>query len=195
MLYIISGLPRSGTSMLMRMLEAGGIEILKDDIRQPDADNPKGYYEFEPVKDLAKDASWIKDIDDKGVKVISYLLPYLPPDRSYRLLFVLRPIEEILESQRKMLERADAPFDDAAQENLAFKFKDHLYKIRLWIARQPNINCMFIKYFDIINKPYDWAQKIATFLGLECDPHSMASVVDPDLYRNRKEHIDNETYE
>ena len=185
MLYIVSGLPRSGTSMLMRMLEAAEIEILTDNRRQPDTDNPEGYYEYEPVKNLSEDASWIKAVDNKGIKVISHLLPYLPADKPYKLLFILRPIEEILESQKKMLERGGEVFDEPSQKRLAFKFQDHLYKIRLWIARQPNMNCLFIKYFDVINTPLDCARQIAHFLEVECDPRAMAGVVDPALYRNR----------
>ena len=187
MLYIVSGLPRSGTSMLMRMLEAGKIEILSDEIRQPDIDNPKGYYEYEPVKNLADDASWIKNIDNRGIKIISHLLPYLPADRSYKLLFILRPIEEILISQKKMLEHSKEPLDDAKQKRMTLKFQDHLYQIRLWIARQPNIDCLFFKYIDIINEPLGCAQKISAFLDNQCDPHLMADVVDPGLYRNRIE--------
>ena len=193
MLYIIFGLPRSGTSMLMRMLEATEIEVLTDSVRQPDTDNPKGYYEYEPVKNLPQDASWIKSVDNKGIKVISHLLPYLPADNLYKLLFLLRPIEEILESQKKMLERGGELFDELSQKRLAFKFRDHLYKIRLWIARQPNMNCLFIKYFDVINAPLHCARQISSFLEVECDPHSMASVVDPALYRNRIQQINDAT--
>ena len=187
MLYIVSGLPRSGTSMLMHMLDAGGIEVLTDNKRQPDPDNPKGYYEYEPVKNLSKDASWIKDIDGKGLKIISHLLPYLPQDNFYRTVFILRSLEEILESQRKMLERRNEVFDDTAQKHLALKFRDHLYQIRLWIARQAHINCLFIKYTDIIDDPVKCAQSISRFFGVDCDLRAMASVVDPTLYRNRVE--------
>src|SRR6056297_1410858 len=121
MIYIVSGLPRSGTSMLMKMLEAGGIEILTDHRRSPDTDNPKGYYEYEPVKDLAADASWLRETEEKGIKVISHLLPYLPNDQNYKVLFILRPIEEIMASQAKMLKhRGDSP-DAAGQDKLARK--------------------------------------------------------------------------
>lgn len=185
MIYIVSGLPRSGTSMVMKMIEAGGLDILTDHLRKPDTDNPKGYCEYEPVKALAKNAQWVYDVDEKGIKVISHLLPYLPADLEYKVLFVLRPIEEILASQAKMLERRGEPIDGRAEPALARKFRDHLYSVRLWIARQAHMECLFLKYGDIIAAPLEKAVQIAAFLGRPCDVEAMASVVDSRLYRNK----------
>jgi hypothetical protein len=101
---IVSGLPRSGTSMMMKMIEAGGIPPLTDAIRAADEDNPKGYYEFERVKQMDKgDVAWVADAPGKSVKVISALLKHLPPGYDYRVIFVQRNMAEILASQRKML--------------------------------------------------------------------------------------------
>src|SRR5512139_2049136 len=104
---IVSGLPRSGTSMLMKMLEAGGVPLVTDGVRTPDEDNPKGYYEVERVKDLAneQDKTWLRQSKGKGLKVISYLLKSLPADVNYKVVFIRREIEEVLASQKKMLDR------------------------------------------------------------------------------------------
>ncbi|MDZ7833036.1 MAG: sulfotransferase domain-containing protein [Desulfobacterales bacterium] len=185
MIYIVSGLPRSGTSMLMKMLEAGGIEILTDYRRTADVDNPKGYFEYEAIKKLAEDAEWINHIEAKGIKVISHLLPYLPRTQSYKVLFVLRPIEEVMLSQARMLERTGDTAGLEDQDKLARKFKDHLYTIRLWIAKQAHMECLFIKYRDIINAPQEYAEKISAFIQVPCNIQAMADVVDSRLYRNK----------
>ena len=104
MITIVSGLPRSGTSMMMQMLKQGGIEILTDKIRQNDVNNPRGYYELEKVKELPKDNTWLPEAEGKGVKIIVQLLQYLLPGFEYRIIFMQRDIKEILRSQKKMLE-------------------------------------------------------------------------------------------
>ena len=111
---VVSGLPRSGTSMMMKMLDAGGMEILSDEVRKADEDNPKGYYEFEKVKELEKDASWMGQAAGKAVKIISALLMHLPEEYSYRIIFMRRKMEEILKSQEQMLIRRDEPTDDVS---------------------------------------------------------------------------------
>src|SRR6516162_10352886 len=101
---IVSGLPRSGTSMMMRMLEAGGMPILSDNIRRADADNPNGYYEFEPVKHLSQDSSWLRDAYGKAVKMVYRLLYELPLEHKYKVLMINRRIEEVVASQDAMLQ-------------------------------------------------------------------------------------------
>ena len=187
MLYIVSGLPRSGTSMLMKMLAAGGMDILTDDRREADDDNPKGYFEYEPVMNLAQDASWVEDWDQKVIKVISHLLPYLPSHRPYKVIFVLRPLQEILISQQRMLQRKGQVSSYPRQDRMYAKFSNHLFDIRLWLARQAHFDSLFVNYPDIVASPLDWAARISEFVGGDCDLQHMAETVDPRLYRNRKE--------
>jgi hypothetical protein len=116
---IVSGLPRSGTSLMMQMLEAGGMDILTDGIRKIDKNNPWGYYEFEKVKNLGKDNSWLNLCNGKVVKIISILLYDLPTDRKYNVIFMKRNLQEVLASQRKMLDNLQLVEDNQADEKLA----------------------------------------------------------------------------
>jgi broad-specificity NMP kinase len=183
---IVSGLPRSGTSMMMKMLEAGGIPPLTDAIRSADEDNPKGYFEFERVKKLDKgDTAWLAEANGKSIKVISALLKHLPPTQQYRVIFVQRHMPEILASQRKMLhnrgEDADK-MDDAAMAEL---FGKHLQQTEQWLAEQANFRTLYLHYSDIIADPEKAAGQINAFLGGQLDVAGMATAVDPHLYRNR----------
>jgi hypothetical protein len=185
---VVSGLPRSGTSMLMKMLDAGGIPPLTDEIRSADADNPKGYYEFERVKQMDKgDTAWVPEARGKAVKVISALLKHLPEGYPYRVIFVRREMAEILASQRKMLvRRGEDPTktDDAQMSEL---FAKHLRQVESWLQSQPNFQTLYVHYSDILADPVTQAQKINAFLGGSLDAEAMVGVVDPELYRNRQE--------
>ncbi len=184
---VVSGLPRSGTSMMMKMIEAGGIPPLTDNIRSADNDNPKGYYEFERVKKLDKgDIDWVSDAVGKSIKVISALLKYLPPNYEYRIVFIRRNMPEILASQRKMLiHRGEDPtaMDDAQMSAL---FEKHLQQVETWLAAQPNMAVLYCHYSDVLAAPEAEAQKINQFLGGQLDVRAMATAVDPNLYRNRQ---------
>jgi hypothetical protein len=184
---IVSGLPRSGTSMMMKMLEAGGIPPLTDELRAADIDNPKGYYEFERVKQLDKgDTAWLSEARGKAVKIISYLLQYLPAGQQYRVVFVRRDIPEILASQRKMIiNRGEDPdqMDDTQVEAL---FKKHLAGIESWLAKQPHVRVLYPRYADMLANPLPEIGRINDFLGGKLDTQAMAAVVDPNLYRNRQ---------
>ena len=183
---IISGLPRSGTSMMMKMLEAGGMTILTDGIREADADNPRGYYEFERVKQLPKgDQEWLDEAEGKVVKVISALLEYLPPDHSYKVIFMHRQLTEILASQKKMLVRRGEPTDKTSDEKLAELFEKHLRKVTAWLATRPNISVLDVDYNRLLDDPRPYAQQVNSFLGNMLDVEKMVGVVDPSLYRNR----------
>ena len=186
MIYVVSGLPRSGTSMMMKMLNAGGMETVTDQARQPDPDNPDGYFEYAPVKNLAVDAGFIRDIHGKAIKVVSPLLRFLPRDQTYKILFMLRPLEEIMLSQEKMLMRKGETASSESQARLQKKFQDHLYDIRLWIARQPFLDCLFVSYPETVADPPAAAGSIVKFLSAPCDAKNMAAVVAPQLYRNRE---------
>ncbi|NOX61691.1 MAG: sulfotransferase family protein [Chloroflexi bacterium] len=182
---IVSGLPRSGTSMMMKMLEAGGLELMTDGLREADADNPKGYYEYERVKRLDKgDTAWVAEADGKAVKVISALLEHLPPGYQYRVLFMNRRMEEVLASQRKMLERRGER-SDIDDEKLGELLAKHVRKVKAWLAVQPNFMVLDLDYNRMLLEPMPYAERINAFLDGILDEKRMVGVVDPSLYRNR----------
>ena len=184
---IVSGLPRSGTSMMMKMLEAGGIPPLTDKIRTPDEDNPKGYYEFERVKKLDKgDTAWLPEAQGKAVKVISALLKHLPDGYTYRVLFMRRKLEEVLASQKQMLIRRGEPTDRVSDEELAAMFRKHLRHIEAWAQARPNVHWLDVSYNDLLANPRPEITRINRFLGGGLDEQKMAVVVDPTLYRQRR---------
>ena len=185
-IVVISGLPRSGTSMLMKMLEAGGVPILTDGIRTADEDNPKGYYEVERVKDLAQetDRTWLAEARGKGIKVISFLLKSLPSEFNYRVVFIRRDIEEVLASQKKMLARRGEA-DDTPPERMREHFADDLWRARYQLTHQPWFEMLEIHSTAVLSHPREGARQISDFLGGSLDIEAMAAVVDPDLYRNR----------
>ena len=184
---IVSGLPRSGTSMMMKMLEAGGIPPYTDHIRTPDDDNPKGYYEFERVKKLPEgDTAWLPDAKGKAVKVISALLEHLPTKYSYRVLFMQRKMEEILASQTQMLIRSGQPTDKVGDDQLAEMYEKHLAKVNSWLAAQANFSVIYLDYNQLLIDPEKNAAQVNEFLGGELNPRDMAAIVDANLYRQRK---------
>jgi hypothetical protein len=185
-IVIVSGLPRSGTSMMMKMLEAGGIMPLTDKIREADTDNPKGYYEFERVKQLDKgDTAWLPDAQGKVVKIISALLKHLPADYEYRIIFMRRNMPEILASQRKMLIRRGEDADNMNDETMTSLFEKHLKSTMQWIESQPNVSVLYVHYSDMLADPIPQIKKINEFVGSRLNETAMTTVVDPNLYRNR----------
>ena len=186
-IIIVSGLPRSGTSMMMKMLEAGGIAPYTDNIRTADEDNPKGYYEFERVKKLPDgDNEWLPDARGKAVKVISALLEHLPAEYNYRVLFMQRKMEEILASQKQMLIRNGEPADSVSDEQLAEMFTKHQAKVNAWLANQPNFSVIYMDYNQMLAEPAKYANQANELLGGIMEPQAMAAVVDANLYRQRK---------
>jgi len=186
-IYVVSGLPRSGTSMMMKMLEAGGIDPLTDKIRTADEDNPKGYYEFERVKKLDKgDTAWVADARGKSVKVISALLKHLPNDYQYKVIFMRRKTEEILASQKQMLIRRGEPTDRVSDEELASYFAKHLQTTERWLKAQNNVDVLYVSYNEVMENPTEPAEKVNAFLGGILDTKAMTNMVDPKLYRQKK---------
>jgi hypothetical protein len=184
---VVSGLPRSGTSMMMKMLDEGGLPPLTDGIRSADKDNPKGYYEFERVKKLVDgDTGWVAQAQGKAVKVIAALVQYLPPDYAYKMIFMQRNMDEILSSQRQMLIRRGEPTDTVDDGELGTLFQKHLDQVTAWIALQPNIDSLYINYNEVMADPGRHAQTISQFLGGTLDAEKMAQVIDPSLYRQRE---------
>lgn len=184
-IIVVSGLPRSGTSMMMKMLAEGGLSIITDEIRNADEDNPNGYYEFEPVKQLTDGQfTWLANANGKVVKIISALLEYLPGNYHYKVIFMERAIKEILASQQKMLARRNEKsiITDAEMQK---QFEEHLKAIKYWLARQPNIDVIYVEYNKMIANPGEYSAKIADFLGVPVDVEKMNSVPNERLYRNR----------
>ncbi len=185
-IVIVSGLPRSGTSMMMKMLEAGGLPPLTDNLRAADEDNPKGYYEFERVKQLPKgDVAWLPEAQGKVVKVIAALLPYLPDSYHYRVIFMQRAMAEVLASQRQMLIRRGEDPDKIPDDALAKLFEKHLKKVNDWVVRQPHVARLDVNYNDMLKNPQPFIGQINTFLGNQLNTAQMAMVVDPALHRQR----------
>ena len=183
---VVSGLPRSGTSMMMKMLEAGGLSLLTDHIRTPDEDNPRGYYEFERVKQLPKgDVLWVAEAVGRAVKVISALLEHLPPTYHYKVIFMNRNLQEVLASQRKMLLRRGEDPDRIDEEEMARLFTKHLRQVKKWLAQQPHMEVLEVDYNRMLQDPAPYVREINRFLGGWLDESAMIRVVDPSLYRNR----------
>lgn len=181
---IVSGLPRSGTSMMMKMLEAGGMPILTDNVRAADEDNPKGYYEFERVKKIEHDTAWLPEAQGKVVKLISALLRHLPRQYRYKIIFMRREMAEVLASQRQMLVRRGRPAD-GDDAKMAEVFERHLRDVDVWLRQQPNMEVLYVSYNEMIAQPLAPAQRVAAFLDDAVQPEAMVRVVDQSLHRQR----------
>jgi hypothetical protein len=183
---VVSGVPRSGTSLMMQMLEAGGMPILTDRIRTANDDNPLGYYEYEPVKALSKgQAEWLPLAQGKVVKVITALLEYLPVGYDYRLVMMHRQMDEVVVSQRRMLEHRGEPQTAATDDKLADMLARHLAKVEGWLARQPNFTRVTVDYNQLVADPLPPVLAVNQLLGGRLDTERMCAVVQPSLYRNR----------
>lgn len=182
---IVSGLPRSGTSLMMSMLEAGGMDVLTDEIRTPDEDNPKGYYEFERVRQIEHDQAWLVDAKGRAVKMIAELLKYLPPGYTYKVIFMRRTMKEILASQKRMLVRRGEPTEKVSDEEMAAMFQRYLNRVEAWLADQPNIEVMYVSYNRLLDDPTVQLDNVNQFLGGALDVEQMIRVIEPSLYRQR----------
>ena len=188
-IIVVSGLPRSGTSMAMRMLEAGGVPILTDRVRAADDDNPRGYFEFEPVKHLhtGTDPAWLDSAAGQAVKIISFLLTWLPESYDYRVLFMRRDLGEVVASQETMLERrgeTTAVSGKSAAET-AQLYAAHLAQVERFLARRVCFTTLDVEYRAALATPRAQAERIATFLDARLDVAAMAAAVDPALHRQR----------
>lgn len=181
-LVVVSGIPRSGTSLLMQMLQAGGMEILADQKREPDRNNPKGYLEFEAVKRLAKDNSCLQGQTGKAVKVISHLLKYLPDgEQKYKIIFINREMNEIIKSQRRMLRKDEKKYSKA----LIKAFLKELKVVKKWVKREPDKELINVQFKSIIKNPMKEIEKIIQFLEVPLDKKKMKEAVEPSLYRSK----------
>jgi len=183
---IVTGLPRSGTSVMMQAIEAGGIPALTDNIRAADEDNPKGYYEYEPVKKTREDPSWLKNARGKVVKMVYRLLYDLPEKYEYRVVFMQRNLEEILASQKIMLRHRKQRGARLPDEQMAGLFQTEINKFERWIAGRKAFSMLSVNYNQMIESPRKQCQRVNKFLGGGLDIDEMIFVVDPSLYRNRR---------
>ena len=183
---IVSGLPRSGTSLMMQMLRAGGMQLLTDGRRAPDEHNPRGYFEHEGVKHSRNDLSWLEEAGGKVVKVVHLLLQYLPANRDYRVIFMQRDLEEVIVSQRVMLQQQGRPAAAMTDAALADVFKNQLATMRQWLADRPNFRVLYVNHRDVIDRPEEMAKHLNFFLDGNLLVAGMAAAVDPALYRRRK---------
>jgi hypothetical protein len=184
---VVSGLPRSGTSMMMKMLEAGGMPVLTDRERVADTDNPRGYYEFERVKKLPQgEVGWLDEAAGRAVKIVSALLRWLPDGRPYRVVFMDRDLDEVLASQRRMLENRIGGHDGAEDDRLRETFRRHLADVDHWFEGRQDLRVHHVKHRQLLNDPERELRPVVDFLGGNLDLQRMAAVVDPTLYRQRR---------
>jgi hypothetical protein len=186
-IVVVSGLPRSGTSMAMAMLEAGGLTVMTDGLRRADTSNPKGYYELERVKalDKAGDHAWLAEARGQAVKIISFLLTYLPESYDYQVIFMRRDLDEIVASQNAMLE-ARGEARGAEDDRVKALYVDHLAQVERFLTRRSCFSTLSLDYASVLAQPREQAARIQHFLGGSLDVAKMAAVTDSALYRNRR---------
>jgi hypothetical protein len=185
MIAIVSGLPRSGTSLMMQMLAAGGMPVLSDGERRADTDNPRGYLEWERIKTLPKDPGCIAEAEGKVVKVISQLLLSLPAGHDYRIIFMQRPLPEVLKSQDEMLRRRGSNHKGGDTSAIGAAFQRHLIEVDKWFAARSNTVLLRLAYHDVLRAPRAAAEAVAGFLQVPLNVEAMTAQVDASLYRNR----------
>ena len=185
LITIVSGLPRSGTSMMMQALKNGGMEILSDNIRRADENNPKGYWEYEKVKTLPNENRWLLQADGKAVKIIAQLLRYIPLNARYKVIFMERNLDEILASQEKMLLRMGKSADGDSML-LKAAFTRQLRDIKAWLQKAPNIETFYLNYGETVKNPQPYMESVRAFLGADLDISAMAAGIDATLYREKR---------
>jgi hypothetical protein len=184
-IVIVSGLPRSGTSLMMQMLEAGGMPVLTDGVRASDVDNPRGYLEFEPVKRTGQDASWVAQARGRAVKVVYPLLRDLPRGYQYRVIMMRRDVSEVVRSQRAMLERSGRTGAAVGDSRMAEIFAEEMKSILGWLSRQVGFEVLEVNYRACLQAADAVAASVNCFLGGALDESRMAGAVDATLYRQR----------
>jgi hypothetical protein len=182
---IVSGLPRSGTSLMMQMLDGGGVQVVTDHVRTADTDNPRGYYEYEQVKAIKRDTAWLPATRGKAFKMVSQLLYHLPSGESYRIIFMERDLDEVILSQEKMLLRLGRT--PAPREGIQKAYAIHLERLHEWLGRQEHCAVLRVSYNDLVERPREEAERVGRFLCGRANVEGMVKAVDPSLYRNRKQ--------
>ncbi|MDP7398370.1 MAG: sulfotransferase family protein [Lentisphaeria bacterium] len=182
---IVSGLPRSGTSLMMQMLEAGGMPVITDDLREADEDNPRGYYELEAVKRTKDDQAWLQGARGKVVKVIYLLLYDLPATYNYRVIFMRRPLSEIVASQQTMLARSGKEGTSLSDGQFTSLLERELSEIDEWLGRQEHCAVHNVNYHDLLNDGESAATALNDSIGGDLDVEAMQRVIRPELHRQR----------
>jgi hypothetical protein len=187
-IVVVSGLPRSGTSMMMQMLQAGGLEILTDAVRAADGSNPKGYFEFEAVKALDKGAppAWLAGARGKAVKIVSSLVRWLPDGHDYQVIFMQRNLDEVVVSQNKMLADRGVPADDAQNDRVKHLYQTHVQDTLQLLRGRRSVSMLVVDYSEALAQPAETARRVDRFLQRRLDVDRMAAAADPTLYRNRR---------
>lgn len=185
---VVSGLPRSGTSLMMQMLAAGGMPVLTDGVRVPDLDNPRGYLEFEAVKQTRTDSSWVAAAVGKAVKMVYLLLPDLPAAYHYRVILMQRDMREVLASQRAMLLHSGRKGAGLSDEQMADIFDRQIRRMRAWLESRHNFEVITVDYHDCLRVPSAVAGNVNAFLGGDLGELPMAAIADPSLYRQVRIH-------
>jgi tetratricopeptide (TPR) repeat protein len=186
-LVVVTGLPRSGTSMLMQMLATGGMRVLSDGLREPDEDNPRGYLEFEPVKSLLKDSKWLFEAQGSAVKIVAPLLTALPPGLACRVILSDRDLNEVLDSQERMLARRKQPLSATPERRRMLKdeYLRTLARVKAMLARRPCTQLLVIEHSEALANPQAAAERLNDFLGGGLDAIKMAAAIDATLQRAR----------
>lgn len=182
---IVSGIPRSGTSMMMKMLRAGGMDLVNDGLRQADKNNLNGYFEYEKVKNLKEDNSWISIAEGKAIKVLFNFLYFLPQTHKFKIIFMQRDMKEILASQNKMLSvlgKSNLVNDD----RMSLLFDSEIEKIKKWIGKQNNIETLYVSYNQILENPIVSCEDVKRFVSRNLEIEKMTKTVDRALYRNKR---------
>lgn len=186
-IIIVSGLPRSGTSMMMQLLEAGGMQIFTDNLRAADDNNKKGYYEHEAVKIIHKDISWMKNAVGKTIKIVSHLLPNLPLRYKYKIIYMERDLNEVITSQNKMLQNLGKLPQNATHFNIETSFKQNDEKIKNWMSEKRNIDVIFMDYNKIVENAEEYIGRLNNFFSGKLNTQNMMNVIDKNLYRSKNE--------
>jgi predicted AlkP superfamily phosphohydrolase/phosphomutase/tetratricopeptide (TPR) repeat protein len=183
---IVTGLPRSGTSMLMQMLAGGGLSPMSDRLREADDDNPRGYLEFEPVKNLLQNAAWLHEARGKAVKIVAPLLRAVPADLPCMVILSERDLDEVLDSQDRMLARRDhAVATPERRRMLKHEYRQLLERVKAALTQRPRTQLLVIEHGHAMSHPRVAAETMNRFLGGALDVEKMATAIDPALYRNR----------
>ena len=187
-IYVVTGLPRSGTSLMMSMLAAAGMNLLTDGLREADVSNPHGYYEYELVKEMkAGKTEWLQQARQRCVKIVSPLLSYLPSSFTYKIIFMQRNLDEVIASQAKMLKDNHQAANHDQDREMIKAFTNHLDRVKNWLAVQTNMQVFYVSYNELLQNPQTILPGLVDFLHLPLNSHAMLDAIDPRLYRNRLE--------
>lgn len=186
-IVVVSGLPRSGTSMMMQVLGAGGLPLFTDGQREADENNERGFFEHEAVKNLKKNKTWLPDAVGKGAKVVAQLLPELPLNYSYKVIFMERDLTSVVASQQKMLARLNAGVkEDNFNMGLHARYEATLKEALNWVESNANVTAISVNFDEAIANPEEASRRVAEFLGGGLDTAKMAQAIAPSLRREKQ---------